>query len=77
MMPITDVFCRVNRARGLELISPEDLLQGCKALRDVKLPMRMRTFDSGVTVLQVSFDILCVLFRPKDFSRRRVCGLHV
>lgn len=51
-MTLTDAFCRVNRARGLELVSPEDLLHACKALPDVQLPMRLHTFDSGVTVLQ-------------------------
>lgn len=53
MMTLTDAFCRVNRARGLELISPEDLMAACKALADVGLPMGLHTFDSGVTFLQV------------------------
>lgn len=30
IMSLADVWCRVNRARGLELISPEDLLNACK-----------------------------------------------
>ncbi len=57
MMTLTDAFCRVNRARGLELLSPEDLLQACKALKEVHLPMQLHTFDSGVTAVQASLII--------------------
>lgn len=53
MMALTDVYCRVNRARGMELLSPEDLLNACKMLDVLKLPARLRVFDSGVMVLQL------------------------
>jgi ESCRT-II complex subunit VPS36 len=53
MMALTDVYCRVNRARGLELLSPEDLIQGCHMLEQLNLPIRLRKFDSGVKVLQL------------------------
>ncbi|KAJ9590764.1 hypothetical protein L9F63_016280 [Diploptera punctata] len=53
MMALTDVYCRVNRARGLELLSPEDLIQACHLLDKLKLPIRLRRFDSGVKVLQL------------------------
>lgn len=52
MMTLTDVYCRVNRARGMELISPEDLLHACELFQDLRLPIRLQTFDSGVKVLQ-------------------------
>lgn len=52
MMVLTDVYCRVNRARGLELVSPEDLLNACRQLAPLGLPIVLRTFDSGVMVLQ-------------------------
>ena len=51
-MVLTDVYCRVNRARGLELLSPEDLLNACRQLAPLNLPIVLRTFDSGVMVLQ-------------------------
>lgn len=54
MITLTDAFCRVNRARGLELISPEDLLNACNALKDTTLPMSLHKFDTGVMVLQTS-----------------------
>lgn len=52
-MSLTDVYCRVNRARGLELLSPEDLLAACQLLNHLKLPIWFRRFDSGVKVLQI------------------------
>ncbi|XP_063987493.1 vacuolar protein-sorting-associated protein 36 isoform X1 [Diachasmimorpha longicaudata] len=52
MMTLTDVYCRVNRARGLELLSPEDLLNACRQLAPLSLPVVLRVFDSGVMVLQ-------------------------
>lgn len=50
MMSLADVYCRVNRARGLELISPEDLLNACQLLDG---PIRLRKFPSGAMVLQL------------------------
>ncbi len=55
MMTLTDAFCRLNRARGLELVSPEDLLNGCRELGrgGSGAPLKLHTFeDSGVTVLR-------------------------
>uniref|UniRef100_R4G8R8 Vacuolar protein-sorting-associated protein 36 n=1 Tax=Rhodnius prolixus TaxID=13249 RepID=R4G8R8_RHOPR len=45
---------RVNRARGLELLSPEDMLAAAKMLEKLALPIRLRVFESGVMVLQLS-----------------------
>lgn len=50
MMSLADVYCRVNRARGLELLSPEDLLQACHSMQG---PIKLRTFPSGAMVLQM------------------------
>ncbi|XP_046394760.1 vacuolar protein-sorting-associated protein 36 [Ischnura elegans] len=53
MMGLVDAYCRVNRARGLELIPPEDLLNACNQLERLHLPIILRQFDSGVKVLQL------------------------
>lgn len=50
MMSMADVYCRVNRARGLELLSPEDLLNACHFLSG---PIKLRKFPSGAMVLQL------------------------
>lgn len=51
MMSLADVYCRVNRARGLELLSPEDLLNACRVLKGG--PIKLRQFPSGAMVLQL------------------------
>ena len=37
----------------LQLLSPEDLVNACKQLDSLKLPVRLRVFESGVMVLQL------------------------
>ena len=55
MMTLTDAYVRINRARGLELISPEDLLNACECLASANSSLSLYTFPStGVKVLQSS-----------------------
>jgi len=49
-MTITEVYCRINRARGLELVSPDDVLNACKLLNG---PMKLRQYPSGAMILQL------------------------
>ncbi|XP_054108710.2 vacuolar protein-sorting-associated protein 36 isoform X5 [Callithrix jacchus] len=37
----------------LELLSPEDLVNACKMLEALKLPLRLHVFDSGVMVIEL------------------------
>nr|CAG4641861.1 EOG090X09MN [Eurycercus lamellatus] len=53
LMALSDAYCRVNRARGFELLSPEDFLQACRQMKELNLPIKLRTFESGVFVLQL------------------------
>ncbi|CAK8672368.1 vacuolar protein-sorting-associated protein 36-like [Clavelina lepadiformis] len=53
MMLLSDAYCRINRARGMELLSPEDLLNACKMLDNLNLSLKLRTFATGVAVLQL------------------------
>ncbi|KAG0465083.1 hypothetical protein HPP92_019247 [Vanilla planifolia] len=52
MIALIDVYCLFNRARGTELISPEDLLQACVLWEKYEVPVMLRKFDSGVMVIQ-------------------------
>ncbi|GAQ79510.1 EAP30/Vps36 family protein [Klebsormidium nitens] len=52
MMALVDVYCFFNRARGTELISPDDLLQACRLWERVNAPVRLRRFESGVLIVQ-------------------------
>ncbi|KAJ9175361.1 hypothetical protein P3X46_013925 [Hevea brasiliensis] len=52
MINLIDIYCLFNRARGTELISPEDLLQACTLWEKFDAPVMLRKFDSGVMVIQ-------------------------
>eukprot|EP01134_Creolimax_fragrantissima_P000212 CFRG0212T1 len=52
-LPMASVYCMYNRARGSDLISPDDLIRACKSLKNLRLPIVMRTFPSGVNVIQL------------------------
>ncbi len=53
IMTLTDVYCLFNRARGTNLISPEDLREACALLGDLKVGLSQRIFPSGVIVIQL------------------------
>ncbi|XP_050533352.1 vacuolar protein-sorting-associated protein 36 [Daktulosphaira vitifoliae] len=55
IMTLPEVYCRVNRARGLDLLSPEDLMAACSVMNSSKeeLPVKLKHFDSGVLALQL------------------------
>lgn len=52
MMPLPDVYCLYNRARGTELISPDDLAAAVKMFPKIQAPHALREFSSGVKVIQ-------------------------
>ena len=89
MMTLTDAFVRVNRARGLELVSPEDILGAAQALAHTHIPMKLHVFDSGVLVLvtannseeEVRQDMMNHLesagsFTPEEMSRLMSLRCH-
>lgn len=52
-MPLPDCYCLFNRARGTELISPDDLLAAAKLLpQSSGERLAFRQFASGVLVVQ-------------------------
>lgn len=50
-MSLHDIYCRINRARGMELISPQDLVEACKLTNKLQHPVFYREYDSGLKVL--------------------------
>uniref|UniRef100_A0A914XZW7 Vacuolar protein-sorting-associated protein 36 n=1 Tax=Panagrolaimus superbus TaxID=310955 RepID=A0A914XZW7_9BILA len=52
-MTLPEAYCRINRARGVHLISPEDLLLACQKLDKIDSRITMYVFDSGVNVVQL------------------------
>lgn len=67
-MPLTDLYCTVNRARGLELISTEDLLNACYTLEKQRTGLRLVQFDSGLLVVQSD------QYNSEKVSRE-ICGM--
>lgn len=53
MITLTDLYCIYNKARGTELVSPNDLLGACEKLRDLQVGISLRKFSSGVKVLEL------------------------
>jgi len=48
---LTDLYCMFNRARGTEMISPEDLYRACMLFDQLSLNVRLKQFKSGVLVV--------------------------
>jgi EAP30/Vps36 family len=74
MITLPDLYCVFNRARGTELISPDDLVRACSLFERLGLQVRMRRFPSGVMVVQSAVESdehlseqLCV------YIRKHVC----
>ena len=66
MVSLSDVYCLFNRARGTELISPQDLLRAVEMMRELGLGFRVKEFRSGVK---------CILrSRGQDFSSSSSTG---
>ena len=52
MMAMADVYCLFNRARGTELVSPDDLLQACTCFPQAGVPLTIKQFSTGALVVQ-------------------------
>jgi ESCRT-II complex subunit VPS36 len=53
IISLIDLWAIFNRARGgVELVSPNDFAKAAKLWEELKLPVRLRTFKSGVMVVQ-------------------------
>ncbi|KAJ9143902.1 Vps36-domain-containing protein [Coniochaeta hoffmannii] len=53
IMSLVDLWAMFNRARGgVELVSPQDFEKAVRLWEKLKLPVRLRTFKSGVMVVQ-------------------------
>lgn len=66
VITLFDLFAVYNRARGgVDLISPRDLYEACRMLTNLNLnlPIMLRTFSSGLMVLQESYRTADVVVR--------------
>eukprot|EP00911_Craspedida_sp_UC1_P001735 UC1_evm1s1322 len=51
-LALGDVYCIYNRARGSQLISPDDLVLACRQFDKLGLPLTLREYPSGVLIVQ-------------------------
>ena len=55
---MVDLYCRYNRVRGTDLISPEDLLIACERINTSSARFMIKVYGSGVKTIQSSkFDL--------------------
>ncbi|KAG2772586.1 hypothetical protein JG687_00003510 [Phytophthora cactorum] len=52
IMTLSDIYCMFNRARGVELVSPDDLYHAALLQKKLKLGYSVRKFPGGLIVLQ-------------------------
>lgn len=53
MITLPDLYCLLNRARGTELVSPEDLLRAAELTGRMHLGVSLKVYASGVKLLQL------------------------
>ena len=74
ILALPDVFCLFNRARGAELVSPEDVLKACQLWQSLGIAnVHFRRFDSGVLVAHAadrSDDEVCAALASAMNDRR-------
>lgn len=64
MMLLTDAYCLYNRARGTDLISPEDMYSACSLFDKLGLDLTLKQFEpSGVLVVLLRMCSLLVVSR--------------
>jgi len=52
VMTLPDIYCLYNRARGVELVSPEDLYKACNMFEKLQIPLKLRKFQSGLIIIE-------------------------
>ncbi|KAI8071255.1 EAP30/Vps36 family-domain-containing protein [Gongronella butleri] len=68
---LTDIYCIFNRARGVALISPQDLHKACQQFQALQLPFRLRQLDEKglLTVQSVHMDDRLATTRVLDYLK--------
>lgn len=52
MVTLSDLYCILNRARGTELVSPDDLYRSARLMGRLKVGMHLVKFPSGVNMIR-------------------------
>ncbi|OUS46267.1 vacuolar sorting protein VPS36 [Ostreococcus tauri] len=54
IITLTDAFCLFNRARGVEVVSPQDMLRACESWESQAFDVHLREFENGVKVIHTT-----------------------
>lgn len=66
-LTLSGVYCCFNRARGMDLVSPEDILNACRAMQNVpEIKLKLVQYKSGLLVLQSQSDNELILSKTLD-----------
>ena len=49
---MVDLYCMYNRARGMDLISPDDLMIACQRINSQSSKFMIKGYKSGVVTIQ-------------------------
>jgi ESCRT-II complex subunit VPS36 len=52
LLPLADVYCLYNRARGTNLVSPEDLFRAASLMSNLSMPVELCKLPSGLLIVQ-------------------------
>lgn len=71
-LTLSDVYCCFNRARGMDLVSPDDIMEGCKLMEKIpELQLRLVKYSSGLMVVQkLSCDIEAILDKTLEMANQ-------
>ena len=54
IVTLTDAYCLFNRARGVEVVSPQDMLRACESWESQAFDVHLREFENGVKVIHTT-----------------------
>lgn len=76
MMSLVDVYVMYNRARGTDMISPDDLAEAVKLFSKLEIPLIVRSFAANPSVRIVQstqFDSKHMSHQLAQLARERTC----
>jgi hypothetical protein len=74
MMTLTDAYCLYNRARGTDLVSPDDLVDACKLLGSLGLGMHIRELPRYIAGFTVDERCINNVVRHMQWSKADPAG---
>lgn len=68
-MTLVDAYCLYNRARGTDLVSPEDLYNACCLFKQSNIPINLVDLRSKVKILESGIMIKQIITKRINLGR--------